>query len=635
MSLFAAVLTQAFHWEGERSREPEHFWRPEGIRAHEDARPPASGFRGLCALFALAVLTPAIEGAELKEHVTVPAGAGRPNVLIVLTDDQGMGDFSCHGNPVLKTPNLDRLREQCVRFTDFHVAPMCTPTRGELLTGQDAVRNGATSVTGGRSFMRPGIPTMPEIYAAAGYRTGLFGKWHLGDNYPHRPMDRGFQEAVFIRGWGFTSAPEFANTLVDGRYFHNGVEKRFKGYCTDFWFDRAMAWMKERHETRQPFLCYLPLNAPHIPLEAPAKYTAPYEALALDAPQKYGYDGKGPAKFFGMIANIDENMGRLEAFLRDTGLRDNTILIFMTDNGGTAGVKVWNAGLRDGKTTFYDGGHRVPCWIRWPAGGLGEPRDLATPTQVQDVLPTLLELCAVKPPASARFDGLSLSRLLHGQTPLPDRKLVVQYSRAKLEKWESAVIWNQWRLVHGKELYDVAADRAQTNDVAATHPAVLAQLRGHYEQWWKDLEPLSGEFVLTSIGAEAQPAVNLCSSDWQDLYVDNARLVRQAAGGPRGGPWNVRVEREGKYEIRVRRWPPEVEAALTAANGAGSKALPIAAAKLTVAGQEQFAEAAAGDKAVAFQVNLPAGPTKLQAWFVGPKGKDLCGAFYATVRRLP
>ncbi|MBI4657750.1 MAG: arylsulfatase [Verrucomicrobia bacterium] len=561
--------------------------------------------------------------AWLSWSATAAVPTARPNVLIVLTDDQGMGDFSCYGNPVLKTPNLDRLREQCVRFTDFHVAPMCTPTRGQLLTGQDAVRNGATSVTGGRSFIRPGIPTLPELFAAAGYRTGMFGKWHLGDNYPHRPMDRGFQEAICHLGWGFTSAPEFANTLLDGRYFHDGVEKRFSGYCTDFWFERAMAWMKERQAARQPFLCYLPLNAPHGPHVVPEKYSAPYE-------------GKGPAKFFGMIANLDENIGRLEAFLRDTGLRDNTILIFMTDNGGTAGVKLWNAGLRAGKTTFYDGGHRVPCWVRWPIGALGEPRDIATPAQVQDILPTLLDLCVVNTPPSTRFDGVSLAGLLRVTTgQLPDRKFVVQYSRAKLEKWECGVIWNQWRLVHGKELYDVAADRAQQTDLAAKHPDIVAKLREHYERWWTELEPLSREFVATSLGAEKQPLVTLTSSDWQDVYADNAGHVRQAAGGPRGGHWNVRVERAGEYEISLRRWPAELDTALTALNGDGSRALPITGAKLTVGGQELSEKASPGAKEIKFQTRLPVGPIRLQGWFSDDKGSDLCGAFYATVRRLP
>ncbi len=564
-----------------------------------------------------------ISAALLCASCVLAVAATKPNILIVLTDDQGMGDFSCYGNPVLKTPHLDRLREECVRFTDFHVAPMCTPTRGQLMTGQDAVRNGATSVTGGRSFIRPGIPTMPELFAAAGYRTGIFGKWHLGDNYPHRPMDRGFQEAVYFLGWGFTSAPEFANTLSNGRCFHNGVATNFTGYCTDFWFDRAMGWMKERHAARQPFLCYLPLNAPHAPCLVPEKYSAPYA-------------GKGPAGFFGMIANIDENIGRLEAFLRDTGLRDNTIVIFMTDNGGTAGVKLWNAGLRAAKTTFYDGGHRVPCWVRWPAGGFGESRDIATPTQMQDVLPTLLDLCDVKPAVSSQFDGASLADLLRGKiSRLPDRKFVVQYSRAKLEKWDCAVVWNQWRLVHGQELYDVNADRAQQTDLAAQHPGVVAAMREHYERWWAELEPLSRQFVTMSLGAEKQPIVTLTSSDWQDVYADNAGHIRQAAGGPRGGHWNVHVERAGEYEINLRRWPAEVDTALNAPNGTNSRALPIAGAKLTAAGKELSAKANAGDKAVTFHLRLPVGPTTLQAWFVDASNADLCGAFYVTVRRLP
>ncbi len=559
----------------------------------------------------------------------------KPNIIIVLSDDQGLGDLSSSGNPVLKTPNLDRLREQSVRFTDFHSTPMCTPSRGQLLTGQDAVRNGATSVTGGRSFIRPGIPTMAEILGSSGYRTGLFGKWHLGDNYPHRPIDRGFQEAVHIHGWGFSSAPEFANKMWDGRYFHNEVEKKFTGYCTDFWFEQAMSWMQKKGDAGEPFFCYLPLNAPHFPLDAPKEFMAPYEGLNLDAPTRYKNEGKGVVGFFGMIANIDYNMDRLEKFLEKSRLRDNTIVIFLSDNGATAGLKVWNAGLRDGKTTFYDGGHRVPCWIRWPAGKLGKPRDIATPTQMQDILPTLLEFTGVKPPPSTRFDGKSLTGILRGKAKLPDRKFVVQYSKAKLEKWESAVVWNQWRLVHGQELYDVNADRAQETDLANKHPKIVEQLRAHYEQWWTDLGPMKGQFVTTSLGAKAQPVTTLTSADWQDVYADNSRHVRQALGGPRGGHWNVNVEHSGDYEITLRRWPSEVDTALTEPNGEGSRALPIANAKLKVANQEYAAQAHGASKAVTFRTKLPAGPTQLHAWFTDSSDKDLCGAYYTTVRRMP
>lgn len=550
------------------------------------------------------------------------APAARPNVLIVLTDDQGMGDFSCYGNPTLKTPNLDRLQAQSVRFSDFHVAPMCTPTRGQLMTGQDAVRNGATSVTGGRSFLRPGLPTLPGVFGAAGYRTGIFGKWHLGDNYPHRPMDRGFQEAIYHLGWGFTSAPEFNNTLSDGRYFHNGVEKKFTGYCTDFWFEQAMAWMKARRDAGEPFFCYLPTNAPHAPHVVPDKYSDPY--------------GKERwAKFFGMIANIDENMGRLEAFLGETGLRENTIVVFMTDNGGLAGVPHWNAGLRDGKTSFYDGGHRVPCWFTWPRGGFGAPRDIATPAQVQDILPTLLDLCQVRLPAGARFDGQSLAGLLRNErAALPDRKFVVQYSRAMLAKWESTVVWNRWRLVHGTELYDVAADRAQTKDFAAAQPAIVAQMRGHYEKWWSELAPLSSQFVRISLGAKAQPEVRLTSSDWQDTYADNSGHIRRAEGGPRGGPWNLHVEQAGEYEFTLRRWPPELNLPLNAGEVPGSKALPIAAARVAIGDRELSTEAAPGARTAVVRTRLATGPAQLRAWFVDVDGKDLSGAFYVAVQWL-
>ena len=274
--------------------------------------------------------------------------------------------------------------------------------------------------------------------------------------------------------------------------------------------------------------------------------------------------------------------------------------------------------------------------MRWPAGGLADPRDLATPTQVQDLLPTLLDLCGLKAPTAARFDGVSLAGLLRGGVPeLPDRMFVIQYSRAKLEKWECAVVWNQWRLVHGKELYDVSTDRAQKDDLARQHPEVVAKMRDHYENWWKALEPLSEQFVTLSLGADAQHTVSLTSSDWQDVYADNAGHIRQAAGGPRGGHWNVRVERAGGYEITLRRWPAEDDTALTASHGPDSRALPIAGAKLSVAGQALSAKADAGGKAITFRTWLPAGVTQLHGWFVDDKNNDLCGAFYATVGSLP
>ncbi len=559
--------------------------------------------------------------------------AGRPNVIVILTDDQGYGDFSCLGNPGLKTPNLDQLHGESVRFTDFHAAPMCTPTRGQLLSGQDACRNRATSVTGGRAVLKRDLPTMADIFASGGYRTGLFGKWHLGDNYPYRPMDRGFERAACFRGYGLSSAPEFDNDYYNGRYRDQGVSKPFSGYCTDFWFSQAMSWMRERAAAKQPFFVYLPTNVPHGPAWVDPKYSGPYEKPGV------------PAKFFGMIANLDENIGRLRKFLEESGLRENTIVILMTDNGGTGGVNYFNAGMRGRKTTFYEGGHRVPCWVSWPAGKLAAATNIETPAQVQDILPTLIDLCGLTAPPNAHFDGRSLVPLLRGSSKgLPDRTMVVQYSRAKLVKWECCVIWNKWRLVHGTELYDIAKDPGQAKDVAAANPVVVKQLRDYYESWWQGLGDVMNDFLPISIGAAAENPVELSSSDWCDVYCDNQRNVSDADGGPRGGPWSIYVETDGDYEIALSRWPPWLHLPLTAGRQPqkmtygtipGGKALPIAAAKLTIAGQERTIKTRPSDTQAAARVTLKQGTrTRLQAWFQDENGNDLSGAFYATVRKI-
>lgn len=565
--------------------------------------------------------------------VAVPLEAA-PNVVIVMTDDQGLGDFSYTGNPVLRTPNLDAFAKQSVRLTDFHVAPMCTPTRGQLMTGLAALRNGATSVTAGRTFLRPGLPTMPELFSKAGYRTGLFGKWHLGDHYPHRPMDKGFHHSVYHLGWGqLHSTPEFDQPLIDGRYFLNGVETRYKGHCTDVWFDTAMAWMKERKAKGEPFLCYLPTNAPHAPHIELEEFTRPYQ-------------GKGPAGFFGMIAHIDRRFGDLETFLAETGLRDDTIVVFLTDNGGTAGVNTFNAGLRAGKTTYYDGGHRVPCWVRWPNGRLGPPRDIDWPTQGTDLLPTLGALCGVPVPSTdAAYRGENLEPLLRGtSTKIADRKLVVQYGQTP-KKFDSCVIWNRWRLVKGEELYDIVADRAQKTDLAKEHPEIVKAMRDHYEAWWSGVEKQVDEFVPISLGARQQPVVELNSGDWENIYADNSGFVREAVGGPTGGRWHVTVETAGTYEFALRRWPVQAKTAL------GDKYEPsekspsnrpkgkqktvgfptIARAHVEIAGAKTSVTADPKDTVAKITMKLPAGRTTLKAWFADAADADLCGAFYVTV----
>ncbi len=552
----------------------------------------------------------------------------RPNIIIVLTDDQGYGDLGCHGNPVLKTPHLDRLHAESIRLTDFHVAPMCTPTRGQLLTGTDALVNGAMNVSSGRTMMRRGLPTIAGEFARQGYRTGLFGKWHLGENYPHRPQDRGFQESLWYPSSHISSAPDYWNNdYFDDMYRRNGGLEQAKGYCTDVFFDEAMKWIRSGSG---PFLAYIPLNAPHGPLFVPQKYRDLYK----DQP-------RGVASFFGMIANIDENMGKLEAMLRETGLRDNTIVVFLTDNGGTNGVSVYNAGMRGKKIELYDGGHRVPCFVRWPAGRLRPPGDVGDLTLVQDLFPTLADFGGVKAPAGS---GLSLARLLRGEeTSLPDRMGVIQFSRMNApapKKGDACVLWNKWRLVNDQELYDIATDPAQKTDVAAARADIVAKMRDHYERWWAKVEPGMNVPERIVLGTSNENPAMLSPCDWFDVFIDQSAQVRR--GEAKSGAWHVKIEQAGRYEFSLRRWPVEADAAIAAGlpelmvtdgKYLAGKALPVASARLKVGTRDERKPVSPQDKSAAFALELPAGNTEIQTWFLDAEGKELCGAYYVYVTR--
>jgi arylsulfatase A-like enzyme len=346
----------------------------------------------------------------------------------------------------------------------------------------------------GRSLLGKHETTVADIFSSGGYRTAIFGKWHLGDNYPFRPQDRGFQEVLIHGGGGVGQGPDYwGNDYFDDTYFHNGKEKKFEGYCTDIWFDGALKFI-EANKSR-PFFCYIPTNAPHGPYNVADKYSKPYRDKGVNANQ---------ANFYGMITNIDENMGRLMRRLKGLDLEDNTILIFMTDNG-TSGS--YPGGMRGKKGSEYEGGHRVPFFVRWPAGGLDEPGDVDRLSAHIDVLPTLIDLCGLKKPRGLKFDGASLARLLKDRTSKwPDRTLMVHSQRIENpEKWrKSAVMTQRWRLINGKELYDIPADPAQANDVAGANPRVVKKLRRFYEKLWADLSKGFDEYCEIIIGSDKQ-----------------------------------------------------------------------------------------------------------------------------------
>jgi len=566
------------------------------------------------------------------------AAEERPNVIIVITDDQGYGDLSCHGNPILKTPHIDRLWAEGVRLSDFHVSPVCTPTRGQLMTGLDALRNGARSVPAATNMIWRNIPTTAEYFRQAGYRTGHFGKWHLGDHWPDRPMDRGFEKAIWFGGWGVASDLEFDNDCMNIRVFDGDRMIQTQLYCTDLFFAEAIQWMEECRAAGEAFLCYIATNAPHGPLWAKEEDEARYRDRVPPA----------VASFFGMIANIDDNIGKLEKWLSDRGLRDQTILIFTTDNGGTAGRKIFNAGLREGKGTLYEGGHRVPCFIRWPAGGITGGREVGFPTQVQDILPTLLELCRIPKREGIRFDGQSLAGVLRGKpapSELTDRFLVVQYGgRIRATKYESCVIQGPWRLVYGKELYNVALDPGQNVDISPRHPEVVERLRSYYDQWWAGIEDRVFEYQPIPVGTQHENPVILSPNYWMGVDVDNHHRVSSAEGGERGGKFLIDVTRAGKYRIEFRRWPFHTRCSIGSPGPeqtvSGRSLLEVIKKRATIpahaavleVGERQFrAETTPDALGVEFVIELPAGVTTLQGWFQGAAGQDLCGAFYVAV----
>lgn len=390
--------------------------------------------------------------------------SAQPNVILIMTDDQGYGDVPGHGNPVLKTPELDKLREQSVRFTDFHVAPMCTPTRGQLMSGMDAMRNGATEVNGSRSMLRNDLKIIPQYFAEAGYATGMFGKWHLGDSYPFAPRFRGFDEVLRHRDWGITSLADYwGNTYFDPVLEHNGMDKKYNGYCTDIYFSEAMKWMLRCHRKGQPFFAYIPTNTPHVPEQVAGKYSDTYQGT---------YDGKEiPHNFFGMIANIDENIGKLEVFLHDQGLRDNTILLFLTDNGtqSAKAMQIFNAGMRSKKTSLYEGGHRVPLFVRWIDGRLVHGSDISELTQVQDILPTLADLCGLDL-SGASLDGNSLSGLLKGEQMELEVARTGEYE-IELRRWaeeSGKALTDSYDATSGEGAIPVAKARLQVGDFDQT-----------------------------------------------------------------------------------------------------------------------------------------------------------------------
>ena len=574
----------------------------------------------------------------------------KPNVVLIMTDDQGYGDLACHGNPVLKTPNIDRLHGESVRFTDFHVNSGCAPTRAALLTGRTSQRTGLWHVVMGRCLLHPDEVTLGEVFKEGGYETAMFGKWHGGDNYPYRPQDQGFDEVLTHGGGVVGHTPDWwMNDYFDDHYLHNGTWEKQSGYCTDVWIDHAIEFLADKQD--QPKFVYLPLNAPHSPFQVPQKYTEPYRDRPNEVPEE---------NFYGMIAAIDEAVGRLDKALTDLGIQENTILIFMTDNGTSRGIMYpkngpvgFNAGMRGKKGSPYEGGHRVPCFIRWPGGGIGGGKDIDTLVAHYDLLPTLADLCGIDHPKGVRLDGRSLVPLLNQSgAEWPERTLVaeLQLTNKTPTKWSrTAVMTERWRLVNEVELYDIISDPGQEKDIAENHPKVVRDLTKAYHNWWTDASENHDRDCELLLGSDKEDPSLLTSYYWNNESGEQRDMpwahTHVVSGPLQNGWWRVKVEKAGRYAFRLRRWPMESGLAINdhadylkppekSWHPVEAAKLFATRAKIQIGGFEKETSIPQKAKVVEMILDLPAGSTELQTWFLDNEGRSR-GAYYVEVERLP
>ena len=475
---------------------------------------------------------------------------GKPNIILVMTDDQGYGDLGSHGNSVIRVPHLDRFANESLEMTRFYVDPLCSPTRASLMTGRYHFRTGVLHTSRGGAKMSGEEVTLAELLSETGYATGIFGKWHLGDNFPMRPQDQGFKETLIHRSGGISQVPDSEGDYFEPILWQNGERLQAKKYCTDVFFDAAINFIGENQD--KPFFIYLPTNVPHGPFQVDEKYSQAFIDQGLR---------EKTAMIYGMLKNFDENFGRLLETLDLLELEDNTIVIFMTDNGPIEGR--YNAGLRGSKGQVYEGGIRVPFFVRWPHHIRGTQKTDRVAAHI-DLVPTLLAAAGGSVPADLTLDGRNLLPLWKGQVEAgqwPDRTLYVQFNKGMVKQpYQNAAVWNQrYKMVlnpgsafdapfilspndYQIELYDIESDPQEAHNVAASNMDVVKELRSLYEGWFgemKNTRSFQPRFI--HLDPEAENPVLLCR------YHDANHLYHNSEPGG----WPLRLSRSGTYRISI------------------------------------------------------------------------------------
>ncbi|MGJ8561377.1 MAG: arylsulfatase [Litorimonas sp.] len=600
--------------------------------------------------------------AALDTDLERSAETNRPNIILVMTDDQGYGDLGINDNPIIQTPVIDQFASESVSFTNFHVDPTCSPTRSALMSGKYSMRAGVWHTVMGRHMLSDNHYTLPEILKDAGYDTAMMGKWHLGDNYPFRPQDQGFDHVVIHGGGGVGQTPDYwGNTQFDDTFYVNGEEKGYSGFATDVWFDEAIDYVRLKAEEQQPFFLYVSTNAPHTPYRAPEAYAQPYRDLGLP---------ENMAHFYGMITNIDDNMDRLLKAVSAEEIEDNTIIIFMTDNGSSYAAKkkgepldilpdavkaqfgealtTLNAGMRAGKASTYDGGHRVPFYIKWPGGKFKSPAQVNDLSAHIDILPTLLDLAGLDADG-LDTDGISLTPAIQDGQVLPDRTLVVTNQRVLNPDPQRpyAVMQGDWRYVHaaetgGTELFDVSIDPGQTNDISADHPARVAAMSDAYDAWWQHVTAAGTPTTRIVIGSDRENPSRLTAMDvlapntgqvpwWPGFaFESNDEWTKGWVGNEdkfQVSPWALKVEEAGTYKL-----------SLYVHDKPAGKVVPNTYAHLKLGDQTLTSNVQSGSISADFVTDLDAGNVDVEAWFDDQADGSATGgrlpAFFMYAERL-
>ncbi|MFK7738098.1 MAG: arylsulfatase [Pirellulaceae bacterium] len=408
--------------------------------------------------------------ANRAKSADTAAAPVHPNVIVLLSDDQGWGDLSLNGNTDIETPNIDSLGKQGIQFDRFYVCAVCSPTRAEFLTGRYHARGGVYSTSAGGERLNLDEVTIADTFHAAGYATAAFGKWHNGMQYPYHPNGRGFDEFYgFCSGhWG-----DYFNPLLE----RNGQLTKGDGFCIDDFTNQAIHFIEQSVQEKRPFFTYLPFNTPHSPMQVPDRFWDRFANKSLEQknrdPQRQDVEHTKCA--LAMCENIDWNVGRILGKLSELQIAENTIVVYFCDNGPNGWR--WNGGMKGRKGSTDEGGVRSPLLIRWP--GQLQPRTIKQIASATDLLPTLAELCQADLSSSKPLDGKSLVPLLTGNRENPD--------------WPDRIIINQWRnklsarnqrfrLSTDGQLYDIAQDPGQKKDVSHDFPAVVAKLKTALER---------------------------------------------------------------------------------------------------------------------------------------------------------